>query len=253
MQHPSGRNHAPFRHPTRSLKALLGATLALGMSVPAWASDFIVYSPHVTQGRSELEFRGAGFHDSNPSRNGARSGSLSAAYGVTAWWKPELYFAQYTRQADGTVQRGGYEFENTFQLAAEGEYWADPGFVLAYEHVSAPGMPNVMEFGPLFEKRLGRVDQRLNLIWEKQIGRGASGQYAFRSAYSIGYRVRATFEPGLEAYYRPSDNASHLGPVVSGELRTGAGREIDYSVGVVFGLNPAAPDQTVVARVEYEF
>ena len=249
------KNNGVWRRLVRSA-SLASAVLALAMSgiaVPAHADDFIVYSPHVTQGRSELEFRSSAFRDSSADLNGTRSYTFSAAYGVTNWWKPELYFAQYERAPGGTTELSGYEFENTFQLAPVGEYWADPGFLLAYEHVRAPGEPNVIEFGPLFEKRVGRIDQRLNMIWEKQVGGGASGEYEFPTAYSIGYRLRAAFQPGLEAYYRPSDNASHLGPVISGELRTSPGRELEYSVGVVFGLRAQAANQTFVARLEYEF
>ncbi len=232
-------------------RLLILITASCSMSVQA--GDFIVYSPHVTQSRSELEFRGSGFRDNSPNLKGTRSYTLSAAYGVTSWWKPELYFAQYDRQPGGSTQPSGYEFENTFQLAPMGKYWADPGFLFSYEHVKASGTPNVVEFGPLFEKRDGRIDQRLNMIWEKQVGRGAGGNYAFRTAYSIDYRLNVAFRPGIEAYYRPSDNASHLGPVFNGELHTTAGRELDYSVGVVFGLNSRAPNQTIVARLEYEF
>lgn len=237
---------------TRRLIGLLMLALG-GVSASAWAGDFIVYSPHVTQGRSELEFRGAGFHDSNASLNGTRSYSFSVSYAATDWWKPELYFANYERTPGGTTQLSGYEFENIFQLAPIGEYWADPGFLISYEQVKAPGQPNMVEFGPLFEKRSGRVEQRLNMIWEKQIGHGASGKYEFRTAYSIGYRYSAAFKPGLEAYYRPDDNASQLGPVISGELYLSSGHELEYSVGVIFGLNIAAPDQTLVARLGYEF
>jgi hypothetical protein len=134
-----------------------------------------------------------------------------------------------------------------------GEYWIDPGFIVSYEHMKASGQPDTLEFGPLFGKKNGRVDQRLNLIWEKQIGGGASGKYEFRSAYSINYQVTSAFQPGIEAYYRPNDSASHLGPVIRGELRSLTGRELEYSVGVVFGVNSRAPNQTVVTRLEYEF
>ncbi len=119
-----------------------------------------------------------------------------------------------------------------------------------------PGIPNVDEFGPLLEKMSGHIDQRLNLIWEKQLGGGASGTYAFRSAYSIGYNInlgRSTISPGMEAYYRPADNSHQLGPMLSGEIRTGRGSELEYSAGVVYGVNSGAPDKTWLGRLEYEF
>lgn len=216
-------------------------------------NDFKVYSPYVIQDRSEIEFAGFGYQDSNPNLNDAQGYDFSLAYGVTDWWKPEIYFAQFNHDPIGGTHFSGYEFENTFQLAQMGEYWADPGFIISYDRIKASNTPDVLEFGPLFEKRVNRIDQRLNLIWEKEIGGGASGKYEFRSAYSVNYRITSAVQPGLEAYYRPNDKASHLGPVISGELHTIAGSETEYTLGVVFGLNSQAPDRAMIARLEYEF
>lgn len=219
----------------------------------AYGGDFVVYTPYVNRGRTELEFRGYGFQDGNAALDGTRGYDFSVAYGVTDWWKPEIYVAQYRRDPGGGTTYTGNEIENTFQLAPIGEYWADPGFILSYEHAKASDQADTLEFGPLFAKRIGRTDQRLNLIWEKEIGGGASGKYAFRSAYSISYQVKSIFQPGVEAYYRPDDHASHLGPVVSGEWRSRTGHELEYDIGVLFGLNARAPDRTLVTRIEYEF
>jgi len=250
-------NHAQAATPAHRITArlaagLLAATAALAAAT-AQAGDFIVYSPYVTQGRSELEFRGSRFHDGDPTVSGSGSYAFSFAHGVTSWWKPEIYFANFDRTPSGSTTLAAYEFENTFQLAPQGKYWADPGFLFSYEHVKAAGEPNVVEFGPLLEKRSGRFDHRLNMIWEKQVGGGASSQYEFRASYAVDYRVRTAFRPGLEAYYRPDDDASHLGPVVNGEFYSSTGNELAYSVGVLFGLTSSSPNETYVARLEYEF
>ena len=223
------------------------------MPFRAYAGDFVVYTPYVSHGRTELEFRGYGFQDGDAALDGTRGYDFSFAYGVTDWWKPELYFAQYGREAGGGTTFTGNEFENTFQLAPVGEYWADPGFLFSYAHTKASGQTDTLEFGPLFAKKIGRTDQRLNLIWEKEIGGGASGKYAFRSVYSISYRVTSLIQPGAEFYYRPDDHASHLGPVLNGEWRSSTGRELEYDIGILFGLNSRAPDRTLVTRIEYEF
>lgn len=243
----------PFNLPAARFAAALLAVSSATIPSFAQAGDFIVYSPYVTQGRSELEFRGSGFSDDDPALNGSRSYAFSLAYGVTNWWKPELYFAEYEREPGGTTKLSGYEFENTFQLASQGKYWADPGFLFSYEHVKATGEPNVAEFGPLFEKRNHRFDQRLNFIWEKQVGGDASDEYEFRAAYALAYRVSTAFQPGLEAYYRPNDHASHFGPVINGEVYSSRGKELGYSAGVLYGLTAESPNLTFVARLEYEF
>ncbi|GEP32138.1 hypothetical protein TPL01_32760 [Sulfuriferula plumbiphila] len=233
--------------------AAVTAALTVVLTHGARADDFIVYSPYVTKGQNEIELRGFTYRDGSADTNGAGGYELAISHAFTSWWKPELYLGRFERNPGATTHLVGYEFENTFQLASAGEFWADPGFLLSYESNKQHGTPDAVEFGPLFEKRSGRIDQRLNLIWEKQVGTGASGKYALRSAYSVNYRINVKFAPGLEAYYRPGDNAYQIGPFLSGELPATAGSEFEYSAGVVFGVNRGAPDQTFVARLEYEF
>ncbi len=242
---------------TRRLALAGAAALYLAAALPARAdNDFIVYTPHVVAGQSEVELYGYDFQDARPDLNTTAGYNVSVAHAVNSWWKPELYVGEFNRNPGGGMFLSGYEFENTFQLTDPGEYWADLGFLASYAHVKQPGQPGIAEFGPLLETNAGHVTQRLNLIWEKQIGGGASGRYAFRSAYSASYKFdygHTSYAPGIEAYYRPADNARQAGPVLNGEVRTAAGSELEYSFGVVFGMNSGAPTRTLLARVEYEF
>lgn len=235
-----------------AFSALLSTCLTLGMPA-ARADDFIVYSPYVVQGQSEIEFRGHSYRDSDTSTSGSYEYLFSFAHAFTDWWKPEIYFADYQRSPGGPQYLKSREFENTFQLTSTGEFWADVGFLASYEYKVQAGNPNELEFGPLFEKRTGRFVHRLNLIWEKQIGGGADRKYEFRGAYSLSYQWKQAFAPGVEIYYRPGDDARQIGPVFYGELASSRGNELEYSAGVVFGANRGAPDQTFVLRLEYEF
>jgi hypothetical protein len=239
-----------------SLFATFAVLSVFGANAVYADNDFIVYSPHVVQGQREVEMRGFGYQDGRSDLNGAGGYNISIAHAVTSWWKPEIYIGEFNRAAGGSIYSSGYEFENTFQLGAQGEYWADVGFLASYVDSTQPGISSIAEFGPLLEKMSGHVDQRLNLIFGKQTGGGASSAIAIRSAYSINYNFhsdKATYSPGLEAYYRPSDNAYQIGPIFSGELRTDGGNELEYSIGEVFGINSGAPSRTLLARVGYEF
>jgi hypothetical protein len=217
-------------------------------------NDYIVYSPYVVKGQSEVETYGFYTSDSRSDLNTANGLNFSIAHAFTSWWKTELYIGEYNRVPGEATQTTGNEFENTFQLTDPGEYWADVGLLASYEYSKQPGTSDSVEFGPLFEKLSGHIDQRLNLIWLRPVGSGGTNE--FRSAYSISYsfnRDRATFSPGIEAYYRPTDNANQIGPVFYGEYRTDTGSELEYSLGVVYGINQAGPAQTFLARLEYEF
>jgi hypothetical protein len=216
--------------------------------------DFIVYSPHVTQGQSEVELRGYRFSDGRSSFDRYGAFEAAIAHTFTSWWKTEVYVGEYEYGPTLGTHLAGYEFENTFQLADQGRFWADPGFLLSYVHRNDVGAPDSLEFGPLLEKQSGRIIQRLNLIWEKELGANAEGQYNFRSAYSAGYKVETAFVPGIEAYYRPADNAHQIGPALAGEARAGdRGEELEYSMALLYGVNQGAPDRTFVLRVAYEF
>ena len=215
--------------------------------------DFIVYSPHVAQGQSEVEVRGYTYQDPRNGLNGMGAFETAVAHTFTSWWKAELYTTEYTRDPVLGTHLSGQELENIFQLAEAGEYWVDPGFLASYIHSHQPGVPDGTEFGPLLEKQVGPLLQRLNLIWQKDFGGNASGKYNFRSAYSLGYQINTSVVPGLEAYYRPTDDAHQIGPAFSGELPLGHGDELEYSTALLYGVNRGAPDRTVVMRVAYEF
>lgn len=242
-------HHRAWR--VRTLAA--GAILLLATGV-VQADDFIVYSPHVLATQSEIELRGYGYGDSRADFNGGHAAELSISHAFTGWWKPELYLARYERAPGSRGRLLGYEFENTFQFTQPGEYWADFGFLAAYEHQIVAGDPDAVEFGPLVEKAVGRFSHRFNAIWEKQVGAGADSKYEFRYSYSGTYAVSTAFRPGIEVYARPADHAYQAGPVVAGEWHIpGTTSSFEYRFGVVLGLNAAAPRQTWLAQVEYEF
>jgi hypothetical protein len=244
---------APALRNPRAAALITGLSL-LGLIRPARADDFIVYSPYVTAAQTEVELRGFRVTDGRQDLGGTSAAELSVAHSFTGWWKAEVYLAEYL-QVPGTPSGfQGYEFENTFQLTPAGEYWADLGFLASYERNTTAGTPDAVEFGPLIEKTLGRFAHTVNLIWEKEVGSGAGGRYEFRYSYSSTYAVSQAFRPGLEAYGRPADRAYQLGPIVAGEFYLpGTTSDIEYRLGVVFGLNPAAPRQTWLAQLEYEF
>lgn len=234
------------------LQAALGLAM-LGCASLVHADDFIVYSPHVIASQTEIELRGYGYSDGRADINGERAAELSIAHAVTGWWKPELYVAEYEKEPGGRGKLVGYEFENTFQFTEPGRYWADFGLLASYGRPKGGG-PGELEVGPLIEKTAGRFDHRVNLIWERQLGGGASQGTEFRYSYAGTYALTSVFRPGIEAYGRPDDDAYQAGPVVTGEWHVpGTRSNVEYRVGLLLGINPAAPQRTLLAQVEYEF
>lgn len=244
------------RYGRRSCRAaaLVVVLLIAGAGTAARADDFIVYSPHVNQGQSEIELRGFYTGDGRSGFGGRAAGELSYSYAFTGWWKPEVYVAEYEKNPGESEGLVGYEFENTFQFTQPGQYWADVGFLASLELPNTGGEKDRLEFGPLFEKTSGRFDHRLNLIWEKEIGAGASRHYEFRYSYAGTYALSEAFQPGIEFYGRPDDHAYQAGPVVHGEWHVpGTTGGLEYRVGVLQGINAGAPRRTWLAQIEYEF
>lgn len=236
----------------RHCVAALAMVLSIGAS-GVRADDFIVYSPHVIATQSEIELRGYNFSDGRSNINGQRAAEFSVAHAFTSWWKPEIYLAEYEKAPGEGGGLVGYEFENTFQLTEPGQYWADVGLLASYGHPKNGG-PGEIEFGPLIEKTAGRFDHRVNLIWEKKVGAGAPSTTEFRYSYAGTYAVSAAFRPGIEAYGRPDDRSYQAGPIVTGEWHLpGTRGNVEYRVGMLLGINPAAPRRTVLAQLEYEF
>jgi hypothetical protein len=248
----------------RRITALLalGATLAaLGFSAAARADDegpaeiideYTLYSPYVVQGQSEVEFRAAEFRDDSLVLNDTRGYVVSIAHSFTDWWQPEIYLGKYQTLPRNPNRFVGNEFENTFQLTPQGEYFADVGFLASYEFSSNRGEPNAIEFGPLLARQDGQWLQQLNLIWEKQIGAGSDRNYEFRANYGLSWQWRPVLAPGVQLYLRPAQNIYQVGPGLSGEWHVG-GSELEYNLGMVLGVNQNAPDRTLILNLEYEF
>jgi hypothetical protein len=240
----------------------LGVTLAtLGFSATAHADDegpaeiineYTLYSPYVVQGQSEVELRAAEFRDDSLVLNDTRGYVVSIAHSFTDWWQPEIYLGKYQTLPRNPNRFVGNEFENLFQLTETGKYWADVGFLASYEFASNRGEPNALEFGPLLARQDGQWFQRLNLIWEKQIGAGAGRNYEFRANYGLDWQWRPTLAPGVQLYLRPSQNVYQAGPALSGEWHVGMS-ELEYSLAVVLSVNQNAPDRTLILNLEYEF
>ncbi|HEX7965300.1 MAG TPA: hypothetical protein VF651_06245 [Gammaproteobacteria bacterium] len=214
-------------------------------------NEYEVNSPYVVGGETEVEMRATQYRDSSLVLDQGRGYVLSFAHAFTDWWRPEVYVGKWLREPRQPADLVGYEFENTFQLTTRGEYWADAGFLFAYEYATHEGEPNALEFGPLFERDSDRIRQRLNLIWEKQLGslKEETG-YELRASYAANYLWSPKFSPGIEVFAR--DVFWQAGPAFSGEIHFGRS-EFEYDAGLVFGLSASAPDATLLLRLEYEF
>ncbi len=260
MNHASSSTVLPHALPDVPIPAILlaGAGLLLANAVHAAGptgpgDDYIIYSPKITQGQTEVELRGFNTRDANAAVD--RSGVFGAAlaYSPTAWWKTEIYSGPYNYAPALGTHLGGVEWENFFNVGSQEEYGADLGFMANYARYNASIYSNAVEVGPMVQRETESTQQRMNLIWQKTVGVDLVGKFDFRATYTAGYIVNDAFVPGFEAYYRPADNSNQLGPGFSGEYHWGHTQTLEYSTALLYGLNNGAPAHVFVFRISSVF
>jgi hypothetical protein len=151
--------------------------------------------------------------------------------------------------------------ENQFQFTERGQYWLDPGFFIEYGQVLSKGAPNEVTFGPILRKEIGPTINTVNLFIEKDIGGFSSGRPSFSYAVETRIALGTVVEPGIQAYGTPGP-FGHFGPVSQQDHRIGPQLfgafhqfglgTLKWNGGLLFGLTPAAPRETLRWQAEYE-
>jgi hypothetical protein len=214
-----------------------------------------VYLPIVEKGETEFEFRG-GYRDYSGDPNEYAT-VFDVGYGVTSRWKTELS-VEYSGQPGQGSSFEAMEWENVIVFTEQGEHWADVGLLVEYEHTFADG-PDELKVGPIFMKEIGPTVAALNLIFESQVGSGASNDIDVGYAWQVKWRGKEALEWGLQGFGGAGqlDNLGtgddhSIGPALFGVKRLASGNKLAYDAAILAGLNDAAPDLAVRFELEYE-
>ena len=166
-------------HRVRTAARALGraALVAAALGLPATGAQahHKVYSPNVTKGAFALETRGHVDADDDGAKDGAQRQVHEVEYSVTEWWHTALY-GELKKTATGPLRYNATTWENIIQLVEKGKYWVDFGVYLEYKFADDDDDPDKMEAKLLFERQLGDFRNRVNVIFEKAIGRKAKEQ-----------------------------------------------------------------------------
>ncbi len=240
----------------RASPRLWTAALAILVSASAFAGPADkIYRPFVEKGETEFEFRG-GYRDyaDGPDQ---RAYVFDFGYGVTDRWNTELVL-EYEGETGAGGKLSALEWENVFVLTEQGKHWADVGLLVEYEHTFADG-PDELKIGPMFEKVVGPTLANLNLIFERQVGSGASNKTELDYRWQLKWRGRPEMEFGVQGFgglgavsHLGDDDKHSVGPALFGVKRLASGNKIAYDAAVLAGLNSAAPDLTLRFTIEYE-
>jgi len=245
-----------------TIKAATCAILTLAaMSVPALA-DFKVQLPDAETGEFEIEEIGSWGRSGNPATSNEQSFVHELGYGVNNWWHTELEFETDRPGGPGNhLKFDQLTWENRFQFTERGQYWLDPGFFWEYGHGMLQGMPDETKFGPILRKEIWGTANTVNLFLEKELGSSASGRPSFSYAWETRVLTGWLIEPGFQAYGQPgsfghfapiSQQDHRIGPQLFAEIHDLGPGTLKANGGILFGLTPATPRQTLRWQLEYE-
>ena len=239
-------------------RTALALSLLLGLSVApaafAGPAD-AVYTPTVEKGELELEFRG-GYRDFGAGP-GEHAFIYEIEYGFTNNWKSSLVL-EYAAEGGEQGKLEAWEWENVFALTEQGKYWLDLGLFTEYEHGFAAG-PDEFKIGPMFQKEIGPTVANLNLLFEREVGSGASNDIGMGYTWQVRWRGNQALEWGVQGLgelgtvdHLGRGDEHSLGPALFGTKRLASGNKISYNAAVLAGVNSAAPDVTARFQLEYE-
>lgn len=227
----------------------------------AGPADYI-FTPGVTYGEKEIDFKMGKSKTPGAGRSGAAS--LGFGYGVTQNWFTEFYRKYQNSSTEGT-HFDAWEWENKFQLTEPGKYPVDIGAIIEIERPKNPAEGYEVLFGPLLQTEFGKFQINTNLLFEQRYRSDNAQRAQLRYQWQVKYRWLPAFEFGAQGFgdrhswnnWESIDpNSNRMGPAVFGKLPLGGRQAIRYNVAMLFSTNghtSATPRQNFRLQVEYEF
>jgi hypothetical protein len=233
---------------------LIAGGFAIAGNARAGAAE-VVYLPIVENGETEIELRNGwrefdGGHEEHAS-------ILELGRGVNDHWFAEVEIEQ-SFEDGGPNHLESLEWENIFALTERGKYWMDFGIFASYEHTFNPLDPDGMKIGPMFMKDIGPVTANVNLLFEREIGKGASHETGLGYTWQVRWHGSEALEFGLQGIgelgaigHLGQDHSQIAGPAIFGAHHVGHST-IKWNAGVLGGLDRNAPNVTIRTQVEIE-
>ncbi len=253
---------APPAAIARAAAIILLALGGVGLAQVARA-DFTIHPPVVEYGEFEVEHNGSYTFDPNPTNKHNETGTLELGYGLLPWWGTEVEFAWSRTASDPPRRLDEIDWENTFQLADQGEYCLTPGIFAEIGKSTRVGNAHHVEIGPTLQKEWGNTVHTLNLFFEHLFGpdndeKSVNFNYAWQSLWTW----KREFQPGFEIFgdVGPVDRAPGIrdqqlraGPVAYGKFGIGRGLgELKYGLGYLLGLTHGTERGALKWNLEWE-
>jgi hypothetical protein len=244
----------------RSVAGTTLLTLVLSGADPAVAGPAnYVFTPAVTYGEREIDFKFGKWKKSGEGREGAAS--IGFGYGVTQNWFTEIYRKYENISAEGT-HFDAWEWENKFQLTEPGKYFVDVGAIVEIERPQDRSEGYEVLLGPLLQTEFGKVQLNANLMFEQHYRSDSAQRAQLHYQWQAKYRWMPAFEFGMQGFgdrhswnhWQSIDPDSHrLGPAVFGKLSLGGRQALRYNAAWLFATTSTSPHHNFRMQLEYEF
>jgi hypothetical protein len=243
-------------------RAATCAILTLAAMPVSALADFKVKQPDAEFGELELEAVGNYGRSGNPATDNEQSFVHEIEYGVTNFWRTGLELEAGRDPGPGNhVKINQLTWENWLVLGERGQYWLDAALFVEYGHTTLANTPDEVTFGPILRKEILGTANTVNLFFSKDIGAYASGRPNFSYAWETRFQTGWPIEPGFQAYGEPgpighfapiSQQDHRIGPQLFAEIHNLGPGTLKANGGILFGLTPATPRQTLRWQLEYE-
>lgn len=236
----------------------IGLTAALSTQHASAGPADYVYTPNVSYGEKEIDFKFGTIKPQHAGRSSAAS--VGFGYGATENWFTELY-VKYKHENGGTAF-DAFEWENKFQITEPGQYPIDVGFITEIERPQDRSEGYEVKFGPLFQTEIGKTQVNANVLFQRNYRAAESNIMKLGYQWQAKYRWMPEFEFGLQGFgelghwnrIAPRSEQSHLlGPAVFGKIALGGRQAIKYNAALLKDVSDATHSTTFRSQVEYEF
>jgi hypothetical protein len=231
---------------------LATSTLLLSYSMGVLAdgnSISHVKHPYIQAQEKEISFSSFYQSDSQSPKDKILKHKLGIGWALSDQWFAEINISG-KKQVDESLAESSYEIELKHQLTEQGEYAADYGVLIGYEHKDDINIEEVF-VSLITEKQWGKWVATTNLTGIYEWGNDIKNEFETALAAQARYRYKPSLEPAIELYAGEFNKG--IGPVLTGFKRLSPGKKLFWEMGIIIGIDKDSPDRTYRALLEYEF
>ncbi len=241
------------------LRPLLAGLLML--PVAALAGVGKVSTPAVTEGEFEIEYTTIRYGDDGGNKlNNAQAHVVELEYSFTGRFMLGLELAG-ERESPQSFQGEAYGVEAQYELTKQGDWWFASAAKAEYAFPFHESDASEGEVKLLLQRRQGPTRWTANINLQREFGANRRHGMELSSALQGLYLWNKHINPGVEwfADYGATNNLTlsneeghYLGPVITGELFSFKGGEIEYVAGYYRGLTSASAEDAARLQLSYE-